>query len=117
MSIDPNKTALLSMDFQNGVVGMVDDSDSLIARQKQAIETARKKGVTIAHVRVAFADGEAPAGQMGKRIPPEMIANFHADSPNTQHHDELAPAPGDIAVRKVRVGPFSTTDLHEQLQA
>jgi Isochorismatase family len=29
----------------------------------------------------------------------------------------IAPQDGDIVVRKVRGGPFGTTDLHDQLQA
>src|ERR1700735_2479868 len=41
---------------------------------------------------------------------------FHADSPTTAIDDRLAPEPGDVVVRKTRVGAFSTTDLHEQLQ-
>ena len=32
-------------------------------------------------------------------------------------HLDVAPQEGDIVVRKQRVGAFSTTDLHEQLQA
>jgi nicotinamidase-related amidase len=31
-------------------------------------------------------------------------------------HDRVSPEPGDIVVRKVRVGAFSTTDLDEQLR-
>jgi len=72
---------------------------------------------TGAEAALAFADDEAPAGTMGKRIPPERLATFHADAPATQIHDQVAPQAGDIIVRKVRVGPFGTTDLHDQLQA
>jgi nicotinamidase-related amidase len=116
-TIDPTKTALLSMDFQNVIVSQVADSEALVAREAAAIAAARSAGVTVAYVRVAFADGETPAGQMAKRIPAEMVEHFHADAPGTQIHADLTPAEGDIVVRKVRVGPFSTTDLHEQLQA
>jgi nicotinamidase-related amidase len=42
---------------------------------------------------------------------------MHVDSPATQPHPPLAPVDGEITVRKVRVGPFSTTDLREQLDA
>jgi nicotinamidase-related amidase len=31
-------------------------------------------------------------------------------------HDSVAPEPGDITVRKTRVGAFSTTDLDQQLR-
>lgn len=116
ISIDPVRTALLSMDFQNGAVARAPDSEALLARQAAALAAARNAGLTVAHVRVALADGEAPAGQMAKRITAEMIQQFHADSPATQIHDAVVPADGEIVVRKVRVGPFSTTDLHEQLQ-
>ena len=114
--LDPTRTALLSMDFQNAIVSQVPDAAALVARQAAAIAAARGAGLTVAHVRVGFADGEAPAGQMAKRIPREMLEHFHADAPGTQIHDDLAPAAGEIVVRKVRVGPFSTTDLHEQLR-
>jgi nicotinamidase-related amidase len=40
-----------------------------------------------------------------------------AGGPGTQIHDQVTPQDKDIVVRKVRIGPFGTTDLHEQLQA
>ena len=40
----------------------------------------------------------------------------HSESPATAVHDQVAPEPGDIIVRKTRVGAFSTTDLDEQLK-
>lgn len=41
---------------------------------------------------------------------------MHAQSPETQIHERVAPESGDIVVRKTRVGAFSTTDLDEQLR-
>jgi Isochorismatase family len=41
---------------------------------------------------------------------------MHSDSPATAIHDAVAPEPGDIIVRKTRVGAFSTTDLDQQLR-
>ena len=52
---------------------------------------------------------------MGQRVGTAPQA-FHNDSPNTAVHDRVAPEPGDIIVRKVRVGAFSTTDLDAQLR-
>lgn len=40
---------------------------------------------------------------------------LHSDSPATAVHDHVTPEPGDIIVRKTRVGAFSTTDLDDQL--
>ena len=116
--IDPAKTALLVMDYQNGIFERIEGGDALLAGAKQTIALIRDHGGTIGYVRVGFADGEAPSGTMGRRIGREAaLTMFHADSPGTQIHDEIAPQDGDIVVRKTRVGPFGTTDLHEQLQA
>jgi nicotinamidase-related amidase len=40
----------------------------------------------------------------------------HSESPATAVHDHVAPEPGDLIVRKTRVGAFSTTDLDTQLR-
>jgi nicotinamidase-related amidase len=119
--IDPSHTALLVMDYQNGIFGMVDNSDELLAIASNLIKMFREHGGTVGYVRVGFADGElddVPATSgMAAMITPERRAMFHADAPATQIHDSIAPQEGDIVVRKQRVGAFSTTDLHEQLQA
>ncbi len=115
--IDPARTALLVMDYQNGVIGRVADGDELIAAAREAIELMRERGGHIGYVRVAFADGEAPTGTMGSRIDADAArTTFHADAPATQVHDGIAPRDGDIVVRKTRVGPFGTTDLDARLR-
>lgn len=115
--IDPSTTALLVMDYQNGILERV-DAPALLAGAQEAIAWLRQRGGTIGYVRVAFGDGEAPSGTMGRRIGREAAQTmFHADAPATQIHADIAPQAGDIVVRKTRVGPFGTTDLHEQLTA
>jgi nicotinamidase-related amidase len=115
--IDPARTALLVMDYQNGVLDRV-GGEGLVASAGRTIALLRDRGVVVGYVRVGFAEGEVPTGTMGRRIGREAAATmFHADSPGTQIHDDIAPQEGDIVVRKTRVGPFGTTDLHEQLQA
>jgi nicotinamidase-related amidase len=119
--IDPSSTALLVMDYQNGILGMVDNSDELLAIASNLTKMFREHGGTVAYVRVAFADGDlddVPATSgMAAVVSPERREMFHVDHPATQIHDAIAPQEGDIVVRKQRVGAFSTTDLHEQLQA
>ena len=41
---------------------------------------------------------------------------MHHQDPSTAIHGDLAPEPGDIVVRKTRVGAMSTTDLDHQLR-
>jgi nicotinamidase-related amidase len=115
--IDPMRSALLVMDYQNGVVGRIADAEDLLARAAETIALVRARGGQIGYVRVGFADGEAPAGTMGRRIGAgAALAGFHADASGTQIHETVAPRDGDIVVRKTRVGPFGTTDLDAQLR-
>jgi nicotinamidase-related amidase len=116
-AIDPARTALLVMDYQNGIIGRVADSDALLEAARETIELVRGRGGQVGYVRVGFADGEAPTGTMGRRIGVEAAQTmFHADAPATQIHDDVAPRDGDIVVRKTRVGPFGTTDLDARLR-
>ena len=117
-AIDPQRAALLVMDYQQAVVAMIDDSDALVARAAQAIDLMRARGGHVGYVRVAFTDADLqqipPTSSMGTRIAAGPQA-FHDTSPTTQIDERVAPRDGDIIVRKTRVGAFSTTDLAQQL--
>jgi len=118
-SIDPTRTALLVMDYQLGIIGQLEAGDVLVRRAAEAIAAARAAGATVGFVRVAFADGELDSAPETSRMAGTLRQYgdaMHADNPSTQVHDDLAPEDGDVVVRKVRVGAFSTTDLHEQLE-
>jgi nicotinamidase-related amidase len=116
--LDPSRTILLVMDYQRGILERLPDPDAQLARAEAALELARGVGAHVGYVRVAFADEDyesiPPQSAMGARIAAAGRA-FHADAPETQVHERIAPHEGDVVVRKSRVGAFSTTDLHEQL--
>jgi nicotinamidase-related amidase len=107
------------MDYQNGVVDMLGEPDDLLSRTEEAIATVRRAGGHVGYVRVAFTDEDLaafpPTSGMGARVGSSGQA-LHDDSPTTALHERVAPEPGDIVVRKVRVGAFSTTDLDARLR-
>ncbi|WP_374008963.1 cysteine hydrolase family protein [Leifsonia sp. LS-T14] len=111
---DPHRTALLIMDVQHGILARHPDGDAFVAGLVRARAAARAAGLTIGYVRVALTAEEA------ERVPPTSrfagaAVRLDADSPATQLDERLTPAPGEIVVRKQRVGAFGTTDLAEQL--
>jgi nicotinamidase-related amidase len=118
-AIDNKRAALLVMDYQAGVLDRLSESDALIARAADAISFVRSHGGQVGYVRVAFEDADFDAipatSMMGTRMAAAGKA-FHADSPLTAIDDRIAPQPGDVVVRKTRVGAFSTTDLDDQLR-
>ncbi len=113
--IDPRHTALLVMDYQAGILGRLGDAEALLACAAEAIALVRGHGGQIGYVRVAFDDADYDAVPPHSRFA-SIGQEMHSDSPATAVHDAVAPEPGDITVRKTRVGAFSTTDLDEQLR-
>ena len=117
-TIDPKRTALLVMDFQHGVVERMPGLDSLLARVQQAITDVRDHGGTIAYVRVAFTEADwaaiPPTNAIFSRVGENHL--MHDQDRSTAIDNRLAPQPGDIVVRKTRVGAMSTTDLDRQLR-
>ncbi|MFT9473416.1 cysteine hydrolase family protein [Streptomyces sp. Mo3] len=115
--IDPRRTALLAMDFQNGIVAIAPEPDALIERVKGAMADVRAAGGTIGYVRVAFTEDDwAKVPATNKTFSAVAAARMmHHEEDATQINGRIAPEDGDIVVRKIRFGSVSTTDLHEQL--
>jgi nicotinamidase-related amidase len=116
--IDPRHAVLLVMDYQPGIIGRMPDPEPLLARVNEAIAAARQAGATVGYVRVAFADEDYRAVPATNPTFAAAAASraMHHESPETAIDERVDPQPGDIVVRKTRVGAFSTTDLQEQLR-
>ncbi len=115
--IDPTRTALLLMDFQPVIVDSAPDADGLLQRATTARQVARKHGVRVGYVRVAFGPQDYAS------IPPRN-KSFAAlasggrlldGSPEAAIHPALRPEDDDFVVTKTRVGAFSTTNLSTHL--
>jgi nicotinamidase-related amidase len=119
--LDPTHTVLLVMDYQNGVIDQLPDTESLLVRAAEAIGNAREHGGHVGWVRVGFTDADFDAipesSVFAALTAPDRRSAMRADALATRVHARLAPQPGDIAVRKTRVGAFTTTDLDQQLRA
>jgi nicotinamidase-related amidase len=116
-ALDPQRTALLAMDFQNGIVDHLPDAGALVERVGAAIADVRAAGGTIGYVRVAFTDDDWAAVPGNNKAFSAVAAArmLHHEEAATQIDARIAPVDGDIVVRKIRYGAGSTTDLHQQL--
>jgi nicotinamidase-related amidase len=108
------------MDYQPAVLASLSEAEALLARLAAAIATVRQAGAHVAYVWVAFDDPDyetIPA--TNKAFTPFAASGrfLYHEAPETAVHHRVAPEPGDIIVRKTRVGAFSTTDLDQQLRA
>jgi nicotinamidase-related amidase len=118
-TVDPQRTALLVMDVQNGILGSAPAPDALIDRITSVIADVRAAGGTVAFVRVAFTEEDWAAVPQTNTAFSQLAEakGMHHEAPAAQIDARVAPEDGDIVVRKTRIGAMSTTDLHEQLTA
>ena len=96
LSFNPNKTAVLIMDYQNQQLSNLSDAsrDEILAKANEVLAKARSKNIPVIYVEVL----------RGER------------TPETEIHPAVTPKPGEVVLTKSRVGPFSTTNLDEVLK-
>jgi nicotinamidase-related amidase len=119
LTLKPASAALLVMDFQPVVLNGLPHAVDLLKSAGKAVETVRKHNGAIGYVRVAFEPADYAAVPPANKAFTAVAAAqaLSAAQQDTTIHPDVAPRPGDIVVRKTRVGAFSTTDLHGQLKA
>ena len=91
--VDPGRTAIVIMDFQNGIVnGAGRSPDRTIEQAATVLAAARAAGIPVIYV-----------VHRGGR--------FESDSPAAEIHVGVAPKQGEQVIRNTRAGSFSTTGL------
>jgi nicotinamidase-related amidase len=116
-TISSHHTMMLVMDYQPAALHHLPDANGLLSRMPRAIDMARRSGVRIGYVRMAFDDADYAAMPKHDKTLQAIASGrrLHAEAPETAVHHVLAPEPDDLVVRKTRFGAFSTTDLDQQL--
>ncbi|MFB7843759.1 cysteine hydrolase family protein [Microbacterium sp. NPDC056052] len=106
-------TALLLMDFQNGIAGRYAEGGSdVIVNAQRALAAARAAGVPVVFVRVAFREGFPEAAARNKSFgaiaQSPLAPHMGEESEGTQIVADLAPLPGEPVVVKRRIGAFAS---------
>ena len=96
--IDPAKTAVLIMDFQQRIVANVaSDPVAVVENAAKALDGARAAGIPVIYV-------------------VHRGGPFADYAPDIELHPGVTPADGEMVITKVRPGPFSTTALDVTLR-
>jgi len=105
--------ALVIVDF---VVGFTDPAHfgggnicPAIRRTVALLQLARARSWPVAHTRVVYADDGADAGVFASKVP--SLRRLTEASPLSQTVPELAPAPGELLIRKRQPSAFFQTGL------
>jgi len=105
--------ALVIVDF---VLGFTDPAHfgggnirEAIARTVGLLAEARARNWPVAHTRVVYADDASDAGAFARKAP--SLLKLTETSPLSQIVAELAPAPGELVVRKRQASAFFGTEF------
>jgi len=111
-------TALLVMDVQNGIVGMLPDHEAYIPRVKGAIQSAREQGIPVIYVVVGFRKGYPELDPNSRTLSNLKARGVSLDSQEAYTvHGAIAPMHGEVIVTKKRVSAFTGSDLEVVLRA
>jgi nicotinamidase-related amidase len=120
MDRQPQSSALLVMDVQRGVVERYAGDPALLDRLRQAVETARSRGMPVIFVRVAFRSGHPEVSTRNRAfaaIASQAGTSFGEEDEATQIHPALGPRAEDPVVVKKRVSAFAGSDLEVLLRS
>jgi nicotinamidase-related amidase len=132
MDVNPSKTAVVLIEYQNdftsdggalhGAVKDVMDDTGMLANSQKMVDEARRAGATIVHAPITFAEGYGELGDPGKvyGILKGVIDSnaFVKGTWGAEICDEMAPKKGDIVVEGKRgLDTFATTNLDFVLRA
>lgn len=122
LSLDPVRTAVLSMDLQTAIVSIYakDQKGPLLARVASVLTRARTIGMRIIHVQVGFRPNLPEASSRNM-----LLAAIKSSTKHQQLfqgtagaiHPAVAPQGNDIVIVKHRVSAFTGTDLEMILRA
>jgi nicotinamidase-related amidase len=114
-----SKTVLLVMDIQKTMMGYLPDPEPLLSKIEKAIVAARKSGVTVIYVTLAFREGHPEIHESHARFGPIKASKemFTHSNEGTAVHAAIEPLPADIIVHKKRVSAFAGSDLEIILRA
>lgn len=113
-----DRVALLVMDVQNGIVDRFADNAEMLEPFRRAVQSARRAGVPVIFVRVAFRSGFPEVSPRNKSF--STISDrgaMTASDASTQIHESLAPHPDEPVVTKLRVSAFTGSDLEVILRS
>lgn len=128
LSVDPARSALLLMDFQNDIAAkggkMAPSEDEALARfadamkvAREAADAARKAKLPVFHIAVGRPSGAPPHNPHAPMF--QFMAGQDAlaeGSEGFSFHPGMDPAPGDRVIVKRGVSAFAGTELGPMLQ-
>ncbi|MFC1848124.1 cysteine hydrolase family protein [Chloroflexota bacterium] len=120
LGLDPTRTAVLAMDFQQGVVSTIPMAQerNVVQKAKPVLDAARKVGIPVIHVVLQFREGHPELSSRNRMLGiMKQLGLFVAGQEETKIAEALGPEKGDIIVNRPRVNAFYNSDLQSVLSS
>ncbi|WP_040207498.1 cysteine hydrolase family protein [Neobacillus jeddahensis] len=118
MQNQANKTALLVMDLQNGIVSRYGETPEVLQPFQKAIEAARQNEIPVIYVRVGFSEGYPEVSPQNKIFSAiSKHGGMTLSDASTQIHEAVQPNPNEPVVTKYRFSAFAGSTLEVILRA
>ena len=112
LHLDPSRTAVLIMDYQNDIVSSFPAfDDGMVARAARLLDHARARSVPVVYVAVQFRPGHPEIPDRGLFRMAKSANRLVEGTPGAAFHSAVAPKTGDVVVTKRRVSAFTGSDL------
>jgi nicotinamidase-related amidase len=113
-----DKTVLLVMDVQRGVIARFADDPGYLQRLAQAIDAARAADMPVVYVAVGFRPGHPEISPRNRTFSALVRTGAYVEGDEaTELHPAVEPQPGDHVVIKRRVSAFAGSDLEVLLRS
>lgn len=118
MEQNTQKTALLILDMEVGILARMGDTTALLSNAAKAIAKARANNIPVIYVVVSFRPG-APEVSLNNKIFGAGKEHYSTINMNEfmQIHADIAPQANEVITVKRRVSAFSGSDLEIVLRA
>jgi nicotinamidase-related amidase len=118
MESNHQKTALLVMDMQTGILGMFPNAGDLSQKVAEAIAHARARKMPVLFVSVGFRPGmpEVSENNKGFMVSKGRLAHVNIDE-WMKIDAAVEPLPGEIIITKRRISAFTGSDLEVVLRS
>lgn len=118
MEQNTSNTALLVMDMQAGIVGMLPNAATILSNTAKAIAKARAYKIPVIYAVLGFRQGLPEISMKNKSFAASKPLFESMDMNEfVKIHDELKPQANEIVVTKKRFSAFTGSDLEVVLRA
>ncbi len=120
LNIVAEKTALLVMDCQNGIVASLTPAESqkVVTSLSKVIEASRKANIQIVYVVVRFREGYPEVSSRNALFQGiKEAGRLKEGAPDADICDQIRPQLGDLIVTKKRISAFTGSDLEQIIRS